>query len=717
MFRIRAHGAGLLVVLLRIPAAGQSQLPSTSTLCQTNSTDLTGALQCAEQDLTTGHLEEAIEGFENVLKLDKADTTPGLRAEATSGLTRARNRLREKRETVWGRILSFLERILVPLLALGLWFLYRIVLNLFPRKGIKVSFSDLNAESGAANANSRSLTAELLSLLEDPEPLAVRGLQMNTMPGTSQPAFGVIRPFQAMTQASDFSSSKYPMKLGAVEFGLDDISRLISSVFGWPTEGTLVGWLSCGDGSAVAAAELSRRGPRSGYGRGRGPWRAAATGKTAREDALASIAAQILVDMRENKFTDSWQSLKACQDGIKIMREDAAITKQDGANPNLRDARRCFESALHHDSGNWIARFYLAMSLCGEDAGKPAIALRHFKILDEVLCQAADEKAFEDLKKVRLAAMRRQRILRFLLKRSAQVKSYIRNKRERKSPRVVSRLTGLLQHLVNYPECPFILQYNIAIALEELREKGGAQELCPSLGEGFVWNDPLESLAKIASLRHQPLGKGVVWNDPLESLTKSASLHQHARCDGHYSRYSELLDYREKFELSLYAQSARAYLKSKRGGPACVKDLRGILAEIEDTCDDARKEARCLNLRIDSWRAIETSRAVALASLARGLMSNGEIAGHQEARDRLYQEARDRLYQAIAAEPRLVYAYLQLADIYMKGGKELATNWDERASALVARALELNPTCPEATALLSRLCALGAGTTLAAPST
>jgi hypothetical protein len=572
--------------------------------------------------------------------------------------------------------LSFLQSILVPLVAVGLWVLYKIVLNFFPRKGIEVSFSDLNAESGAANANSRSLTAELLFLLEDPEPLAVRGLQMNTMPGTGQPAFGVIRPVQAMTQASDFSQSKHPMKLGAVEFGLDDIARLISRVFGRPNEGTLVGWLSCGDGSAVAAAELSRRSPGRGYGGGRGPWRAAATGKTAREDALARIAAQILVDMRENKFTDSWQSLKACQDGIKIMRED-------DANPNLSNARRCFESALHHDSGNWIARFYLAVSLCGEDAGKPATALRHFKILDEVLSRAVDEEAFEDLAKLRLAEMRRQRILRFLLKRSAQVKSYIRKKRERESPRLMSRLTGLFQHLVNYPECPFILQYNIALALEELQRKGGAQELCPPLGDGVVWNDPLESLAKIAALRHQ---------DP--------------QCDGHYSRYAKLLNDRERFELSLYAQSARAHIKSMRGAPACVKDLRDILADIEDTCGAARKKARCLNLRIDSWRAIETSRAVALASLARGLVSNGGIADHQE--------ARDRLYQAIASEPLLVDAYVQLADLYMKRGDELATNWDERASALLARAHELNPTCPGAKALSSKLRAMRAGTTSAA---
>jgi len=295
----RAHAAALLIILLEIPGHGQPQSPKTF----------------------------------NVKVL----------------------------ETITERGLSFLGY-LVPLLALGLLlhlvlFLIQNVLKLLSRKGIEVSFSDLNAESGTATATSRSLTAELLSLLEDPEPLAVRGLQMNAIPGTGQPAFGVIRPAQAMTQAADFSSSKHPMKLGAVEFGLDDVAHLISRFFRRPSDGTLVGWLSCGDRSAVAVAELSRRGFRRCYGKGRGPWRAQATGETAREDALRSIAAQILVDMRDNKFTDSWQSLKACQDGIKTMRAN-------GGNANLGKARQYFESALHHDSANWIARFYRLESSC-----------------------------------------------------------------------------------------------------------------------------------------------------------------------------------------------------------------------------------------------------------------------------------------------------------------------------------------------------------------
>jgi hypothetical protein len=108
-----------------------------------------------------------------------------------------------------------------------------------------------------------------------------------------------------MTQALDFSSSKIPMKLGGVEFGLDDLARILSRLFGRPSEGMLAGWLSCGPRSAIASAELTRRGYRGSSTHLRQPWRATSTGENAREEALAGIAAQILVDTRDNRFTEA----------------------------------------------------------------------------------------------------------------------------------------------------------------------------------------------------------------------------------------------------------------------------------------------------------------------------------------------------------------------------------------------------------------------------
>jgi len=106
-----------------------------------------------------------------------------------------------------------------------------LVIFLFPHRGTALSFSELSARPSQASAASRSLTAEILHLLEDPEPLTVAGLQLNTWPGSDQPAFGVVRPAEAMTPAPDFTSSKIPMKLGGVEFSLDDAIRTFRSLF------------------------------------------------------------------------------------------------------------------------------------------------------------------------------------------------------------------------------------------------------------------------------------------------------------------------------------------------------------------------------------------------------------------------------------------------------------------------------------------------------
>ena len=80
---------------------------------------------------------------------------------------------------------------------------FRAFVFLFPNRGTALSFSELTAKPGQASAASRSLTAEILHLLENPEPLTVAGLQMNTWPGSGQPAFGVVRPAEAMTPAPD----------------------------------------------------------------------------------------------------------------------------------------------------------------------------------------------------------------------------------------------------------------------------------------------------------------------------------------------------------------------------------------------------------------------------------------------------------------------------------------------------------------------------------
>jgi hypothetical protein len=275
------------------------------------------------------------------------------------------------------------------------------------------------------------------------------------------------------------------------------------------------------------------------------------------------------------------------------------------------------------------------------------------------------EQAFEDRAKVKLADIRRQHIRRFFLNCRARIRAYFRNRENRESLPDGPRLTGLLQHLINYPECPFILQYNIAIAMEELRRGSGPKEFQEfQLYDGVTWDDdPLASLRKIASLRDS-----------------------HASWSGKFSRYVTLLREREKLELSLYAQSAMAHIMSLRpDGAKSVDAIRKLLKDMGDTSCAAREQARCFDLRIDRWRAIETTKAVALASLARALAAEKGLAASQE--------ARNRLYESIASEPHLVDAYLQLADLYIRWREEFATNWAERAKSLLGFAHEINPAC------------------------
>jgi hypothetical protein len=113
----------------------------------------------------------------------------------------------------------------------------------------------------------------------------------------------------------------------------------------------------------------------------------------------------------------------------------------------------------------------------------------------------------------------------------------------------------------------------------------------------------------------------------------------------------------------------------KPRGP--ITAIRGILKRIDQTCDQDQ--------RIDSWSALQTTRAVALAALARALSSVKNL--------RADQEARELLYQAIASEPYLVDAYLQLAQLYMCRREEFAKDWRLRAESLLRRADDLNPAC------------------------
>lgn len=170
-----------------------------------------------------------------------------------------------------------------------------------------------------------------------------------------------------------------------------------------------------------------------------------------------------------------------------------------------------------------------------------------------------------------------------------------------------ARVTGLFDHISRYPECPFILQYNIAIGLDELWQTSGVQEFPPSEMD-------------------------VVWGKPLDSLRALGAFEP-----GKYDLCASLLTKRERFELSLYAQSARAHILSTNRPPGYGEDLTAILASMDEKC----REARCWQdehgMRIDSWRALQPTRAVVLAAVARARVAQQTIGADQQAHSMFYE--------------------------------------------------------------------------------
>src|SRR5262249_55154746 len=147
--------------------------------------------------------------------------------------------------------------------------------------------------------------------------------------------------------------------------------------------------------------------------------------------------------------------------------------------------------------------------------------------------------------------------LRPFLGFQSRIKAYMQSRREQNASHRPPRLKALMHHLIDYPECPFILRYNIAIAVDELRRHSGPQEPPPS----GIDADPLASLETIVALRDQ--GRSL---------------------SDRYFLFAKLLEPKERFELSLYAQSAQAHMMSMDDDAAgCEHKLREILKSVEKT--------------------------------------------------------------------------------------------------------------------------------------
>lgn len=134
----------LVVSLVCFPSYSQPQKTKTSPICKTESVDLEKALECLDNALIDERYEDAIDGFEEILKLEKTDTTPELRDRAMAGLVFAKIGLRKKKEglwvAIWGRVSEFLLKYLILILGVTGLLLFPILMKAFPRGGTDVSF-------------------------------------------------------------------------------------------------------------------------------------------------------------------------------------------------------------------------------------------------------------------------------------------------------------------------------------------------------------------------------------------------------------------------------------------------------------------------------------------------------------------------------------------------------------------------------------------------
>jgi hypothetical protein len=551
---------------------------------------------------------------------------------------------------------------------IGLLWAWSRCLRLFPRKGTLVSFEDLTVPRSDRPEKSRILTQLILDLLQNPRPVQMSDLQMDIMPGLKEPGFGNLQPAITMVSVAEYEPSENPMKIGMVEFSIRDLHALFSRYFARPHNQYLEGWLIAEDGGFDAGARLvnyarkpvlrPRRPERSGQSDSHSPrrhtdltqepgddadspleWRVRKGGDGARFEAIADLAAQILVDTGNSTLTNSWQSFR-CFNRALSLRDDQETPKpradhQRSGPSTLTAARGHLERAVAHDPSNWIARFSLALTLSRDDEAD--VALKHLIMLEKVV-----KRAWSSVR----------------LKRDSE--AYHRLRAERPA------FCNVVDHLKDYPECAFLILYNKAVALQNV----DANRLAESR-EVRSLEHAANIFAQISRLDEH---RDVHLEDPYPEIAK-------------YERLSD----RSRVELSLYALSALADLladapESLAPPPGLNRSLsranqiKALLEAVEGLCERKQEE---------HWRSLQTARAVTLTAHASALEKEGRLS-----------DARDALLSALAAEPRFVKASLRLAEFYLK---QTGPTWLLHAKSILEHVLDVNPACEHAAVLLQRL--------------
>lgn len=581
----------------------------------------------AEAAQGRGEWKAALAGFHAIADGKDSDVPADVRARALRGIAETQALLEKQQASLWSVLsgwVSWPVYLLIALMAIGI---YRYRLRQSPRAATRVSFEDLSEPRETRLAKSRVLTNNIRDLLQNPKPVQMSELHVDLMPGTDEGGFSGLSPTLAMEAVLGFEPSDHPVKVASLEFSLRDLFGFVSSFFSRPYLHTLDGWIDTRGDQVEAFAALRTYGSRARDDK----WSVRCTGPRARERAIADLAAQIVVGTGKSTMTNNWQSFRNFHEALKLRFSDGAgSAEQDAPGP-----RTHLERALAFDSANWIARFNLGLALCREN--QPQTALEHFKILERVFTEAWART-----------------------KHGHAAKAIVDGEF---CPADQVAFQSVLTHIKEYPECPFLVLYNKAIALS-------------NIGERHATVAALQILETIGNLR--------------DSTLDGQFALPHREMASNLSR-------RSRTELALYGLSARAnILAGVQTGVCPVGD-----ADAGEIIESGLEQIRAISERISQiclleqeqhWQSLQAARAVSLTALARVLAIQSQEA-----------EAERLLREAIAAHPGLVGAYLHLAEMYQRCRENLSAMWPAQSEWLLRRALEISPGCTQATYLLGTL--------------
>jgi hypothetical protein len=531
----------------------------------------------------------------------------------------------------------------------------------WPRRGLThVLFEDLTADRDQRLHRNRVLAQSVVSRLQDAQPLAF-DLQMDVMPGTNEPGFGGLQPVLTMTSVLDYERADRPITIGAIEFPLRDLLRMISLVFARPPEQYLEGWLIEANGSVEVGAQLldHRRHARFKPNHERksgGPaeadrplaWIVRGTG---RERAIMDLAAQILVGTGRSTLTSDWRSLRSFHEAMLLRDDQQFDAHQDSPaagdpDATISAARSHLARSVSYDPSNWIARFSLAVTLCRDN--EPLLALEHLATLEKAVARAwacLQEPPPE--------------------KTTANTAEAIDTPDAFDGP----GFKALMHHLKKLPECAFLILFNQGVALATLKEDA-------------------ESLRRARGVFKQLAD----WMPPGVGCTTFARPYDSiAKCVKHQPRAT----------LALYAMGAHASLIADNDGhppaPRLENDPVSTLQELLERID-----ADCRVQKSAHWPSAMAARAITQAALGQVFFNR-----------RCLRDAQTNFEASLAAEPRLVRALLGLAEIYLERAdeeshvpvcdRERVSEWLLRADALLGRATAINAGCAQAKRLRDRL--------------